>query len=80
MQPGASDSIICQNPPHSTRLYARVRRPFVHPRLIALIGLENRKMSAAFARKKLKNKILGGMRVEVLIPAVMPNLEYLGSC
>jgi len=59
-----------------------VKRAFLHPRLVGRMGAENIKMISALTRKRLSNDVLllfGDQppAVEMLIFALMPNLERL---
>lgn len=54
-----------------------VKRAFLHPGLVERMGPENRKMISALAKKCLKNDLLNEQPIEILILALMPNLERL---
>ncbi|KAK4450967.1 hypothetical protein QBC34DRAFT_436963 [Podospora aff. communis PSN243] len=66
--------------PHLAEL---VRRAFLHPKWVSQMGSENMTMISALARKRLKKMHAGnfavfdGQPIEVLMYALMPNLERL---
>lgn len=58
-------------------LAALVKRAFLHPKLVEQMGAENRKMISTIAKKKLKDEVFEDQGIEVLVFALMPNLERL---
>ncbi|KAK5656919.1 hypothetical protein OQA88_3441 [Cercophora sp. LCS_1] len=58
-------------------LAALVKRAFLHPKLVGLMGDENRMMISALAKKTLCDDVYKDKAIEVLIFALMPNLECM---
>lgn len=58
-------------------LAALVKQAFLHPKLVELMGEENRETICAAARKALDHEIFNDQSIEVLFFALMPNLERL---
>lgn len=54
-----------------------VKHAFLHPKLVAQMGSENMSMISALAKKCLKNAVFNDQPIEILIFALMPNLERL---
>ncbi|KAK1757977.1 hypothetical protein QBC47DRAFT_440335 [Echria macrotheca] len=63
-------------------LAALVKHAFLHPKLIELMGAENREIVSSLAKRTLNHDVFDGEDIEVLVFALMPNLERLvfASC